>query len=487
MPAVQMPNPDALIVARRNAIVAGLARVAGNAILVSEESGLRAFETDALTAYRALPLAAVLPRTTGDVSRILKFCSENGVKVVARGAGTSLCGGALPAGDAIVLGLSRMNRVLDVNIHDRTVTVEAGITNLGVSNAVSAAKFFYAPDPASQIACTIGGNVATNAGGPHSLKYGVTASSILKLKMVLMNGDIVELGGDHLDAQGYSLLGLAIGSEGQFGVITEVTVRILRRAEGSRTLLIGFGSVEDATACAAAITASGVTPVAIELMDKGAISLCEVFVGAGYPKDAEAMLIVEVEGSPGEIEEQIGRVKEISDRFEPKTLRASQTGEDQAAIWKARKTAFGAAGRLGDYYCMDGAVPPGKLAEILKRAEELGKKHQLKILTIADAGDGNLLSLVLYNASDGREKVSVGECAAELAKLCAEAGGSLTGEHGVGIEKRDLMRYQHTDTGLIQQMRVKAGFDPQWLLNTGKVFPLDLQARFATEGLDKDG
>jgi glycolate oxidase len=407
--------------------------------------------------------------------------------VIARGAGTSLCGGALPAEDAVVLGLSRMNRILDVNYADRTATVEAGITNLGISNAVGAAKFFYAPDPSSQLACTIGGNIAMNSGGAHCLKYGVTANNVLKVRMVLMNGEIVELGGDYLDPQGYDLLGLAIGSEGQFGIVTEATVRILRQPEGARPILFGFGSAADAGACVAAIIADGILPVAIEFMDKSAIEVCEKFANAGYPLDAEAMLIVEAEGSTAEIEEQIGRVKDIASRFEPTAVRVSQSEAESAAIWKGRKAAFGAVGRLSDYYCMDGVIPLGKLAEVLKQVAETGKKHKLKILNIFHAGDGNLHPILLYNPNDGREKIAAEECGAELLRLCVDAGGCLTGEHGVGIEKRDLMRYQFTESDLLQQMRVKAAFDPQWLLNPGKVFPLDLQNRFAAEALEKHG
>ena len=448
---------------------------------MSGDSGLRAFETDAFTAYRAVPLAAVLPQSTAEVSRILKFCHENGIKVVARGAGTSLCGGALPTEDCIVLGLSRMNRVLDVNFDDRTATVEAGITNLGISNAVATARFFYAPDPSSQLACSIGGNIAMNSGGAHCLKYGVTANNVLKLKMVLMNGEIVELGGDYLDPEGYDLLGFAIGSEGQFGVVTEATVRILRQAEGARPLLIGFPSAEAAGGCVSAIIADGLIPVAIEFMDKPAIEICDNFAHAGYPRDAGAMLIVEVEGSARDIEEQIERVKEIASRFEPTTIRISESEEELAAIWKGRKSAFGAVGRLAEYFCMDGVIPLGKLASVLKQVEEVGQKYKLKVLNIFHAGDGNLHPLILYNANDGREKIAAGECGAELLKLCVDAGGCLTGEHGVGIEKRELMRYQFTETDLVQQMRVKAAFDPQWLLNPGKVFPLDLQDRFKTE------
>ncbi len=478
MSQIQMQMANPAVLARRQAIVSALCRAAGQGTVITADAGLRVFETDALTAYRAVPLAAVLPRTTAEVSRVLKFCNENSIKVVARGAGTSLSGGALPLEDSIVLGLSRMNRVLDVNFADRTATVEAGITNLGVSEAVAQARFFYAPDPASQPACTIGGNIAANAGGAHCLKYGVTANNVLKLKMVLMDGETIELGGDYLDGQGYDLLGLTVGSEGQFGVVTEATVRILRQAEGARPMLIGFPSVAAAGACVAQIIAEGLVPAAIEFMDKLAIQVCGDFAKAGYPEDAEALLIVEAEGPERGIEEQIARVTEIAGRFDATTIRVSQSEAESAAIWKGRKSAFGAAGRLGEYYCVDGVIPLGKLAGVLKQVANAGDKYGLKIMNIFHAGDGNLHPLILYNANDGREKLAAEECGAELLKLCVDAGGCLTGEHGVGIEKRELMRYQYTEDELIQQMRVKAAFDPQWLLNPGKVFPLDLQDRF---------
>jgi len=487
MTTIQMPQADALTIGRREQILAGLCRELRPGIVIGDEAGLRAFETDALTAYRAVPLAVVLPRTTAEVCRILKFCGENRVKVVARGAGTSLSGGALPANDAVVIGLSRMNRILDVDFLNRTATVEAGITNLGISNAVAHARFFYAPDPSSQIVCTIGGNIAMNSGGAHCLKYGVTANNVLKVKMALMNGEVAEFGGDYLDPQGYDMLGLAVGSEGQFGIVTEATVRILRQAEGARPVLIGFPSAETAGACVAAIIADGLVPVAIEFMDKPAIRVCENFAKAGYPLDVEAMLIVEVEGSPSEIADQIGRVTEIASRFEPKTVRISQSEQESAAIWKGRKSAFGAFGRVSDYYCMDGVIPLGKLAEVLKQVEEVAQKHKLQVANIFHAGDGNLHPLILYNANDEREKVIAEECGADILKLCVDAGGCLTGEHGVGIEKRDLMRYQYSEADLLQQMRVKAAFDPQWLLNFGKVFPLDLQTRFAAEATSNHG
>ena len=487
MSSIQMPKANASVLGRREQILSGLSRALRSNAVISDDAGLRAFETDALTAYHSVPLAVVLPRTTAEVCRILKFCHENNVRIVARGAGTSLSGGALPTGDAVVIGLSRMNRVLDVNFLDRTATVEAGITNLGISNAVAHARFFYAPDPSSQLACTIGGNIAMNSGGAHCLKYGVTTNNILKVKMVLMNGEVAELGGDYLDPQGYDLLGLVIGSEGQFGIVTEVTVRILRQPEGARPILIGFPSVESAGSCVAAIIADGLIPVAIEFMDKPAIHVCETFAKAGYPMDAQAMLIVEVEGSESEIEDQIGRITEIASRFDPMTLRVSQSPEEAAAIWKGRKSAFGAFGRISDYYCMDGVIPLGKLAAVLKQVQDVGEKYKLKVANIFHAGDGNLHPLILYNANDEREKAAAEQCGADLLKLCVDAGGCLTGEHGVGIEKRDLMRYQYSEADLLQQMRVKAAFDPQWLLNFGKVFPLDLQTRFAAEAAKNHG
>lgn len=487
MSFIEMPGVDKSLLARRGAILGGLARAASPGIVVSDDAGLRAFETDALTAYRAVPLAVVLPRSTAEVSRVLKFCAENGVKVVGRGAGTSLSGGALPAEDAVVIGLSRMNRVLNVDFLDRTATVEAGITNLGISNAVAHAKFFYAPDPSSQLACTIGGNVAMNSGGAHCLKYGVTTNNVLGLKMVLMDGEVIQIGGDYLDPAGYDLLGLAVGSEGQFGIVTEVTVRILRQAEGARPMLLGFASAEAAGACVAAIIGDGLVPVAIEFMDKPAIHVCENFAQAGYPMDVEAMLIVEVEGSQAEIEEQLSRIVEIANRFDPQTLRMSESDAEAAAIWKGRKAAFGAIGRISDYYCMDGVIPLGKLAEVLKQVGEIGAKYNLKIANIFHAGDGNLHPLILYNANDEREKHTAEECGADILKLCVDAGGCLTGEHGVGIEKRDLMTYQYCEADLMQQMRVKAAFDPQWLLNGGKVFPLELQRQFAAQAAYSHG
>jgi glycolate oxidase len=472
MSAIEIPKPDPRILARRDAIVAGLAALVPPTSLITEEDERRAFETDALTAYRRIPLAVVLPETTEQVSRVLAFLNQEGVKVVARGAGTSLAGGAIPSEDAVVVGVSKMNRILDVDTANRTIDVEAGVTNLGVTAAVSHLGFFYAPDPSSQLACTIAGNIAMNSGGAHCLKYGVTTNNVLGVKIVLIDGTIVEIGGAHLDAGGLDMLGLVIGSEGQFGVVTEATLRILPMAEGARPMLMGFQSAEDAGACVAAIIGSGIIPVAIEYMDRPAIQVCEAFAHAGYPLDVEALLIIEVEGSEAEIENLIARITKIAADFNPSGLRISQSEAESAAIWKGRKSAFGAMGRLADYICMDGTIPTGQLSAVLTGIAEICDGYGLRVSNIFHAGDGNLHPLVLFNANDPAEQDKAERCGEDILKLCVDLGGCLTGEHGVGIEKRDLMTYQFNTIDLDQQMRVKSALDPQWLLNPHKVFPL---------------
>jgi glycolate oxidase len=473
MSLLALPEPDAGVLSRRDEIVRQLAKLVPKAILIADEEGRRTFETDALTAYRCLPLAVVLPSSTEEVSKLLRFCHEQKIKVVARGAGTSLAGGALPLADSIVLGLSRMTRILAMDAANRVATVEAGITNLAISNAAAVNGFFYAPDPSSQLACTIGGNIATNAGGAHCLKYGVTTNNLLGVRMVMINGEIVDIGGDYLDAPAYDLLGLIAGSEGQLGVVTEATVRLLKSPEGARPILLGFPSSEAAGACVAGIIAAGIIPTAIEFMDKPAIEVCENFAGAGYPLDVEALLIVEVAGSDEEIETLLETVAEIAERYSPKVVRASRSAEESAAIWKGRKAAFGAIGQISDYYCMDGVIPLAKLAEALTEIGEICRHHRFRVANIFHAGDGNLHPLILYNANDPAELDRAERCGAEILKLCVRLGGCLTGEHGVGIEKRDLMRVQFSAADIAQQMRVKTAFDPEWLLNPAKVFPLE--------------
>ena len=470
---IAFPAPDIAVLNRRDEILAGLARlVPGEALIVSEDER-RAFETDALTAYRKMPLAVVLPSSTEEVARVLRFCHQNGVKVVPRGAGTSLAGGAIPQEDAIVLGVAKMNRVIDVSFANRAARVQAGITNLAISQAVAHEGYFYAPDPSSQLACTIAGNIAMNSGGAHCLKYGVTTNNLLGVTLVLIDGTVVEIGGEHLDSPGYDLLGLITGSEGQLGVVTEAVVRILRAAEGARPALMGFSSVEAAGACVAAIIGAGVIPVAMEYMDRKAIEICEAFAHAGYPLDVDAMLIIEVEGSEAEIDDMLRRIVQIAEPFRPKTLKVSQSEAESAAIWKGRKAAFGATGRISDYICMDGTIPTGQLPLVLRRIDEIVAAQGLGVANVFHAGDGNLHPLILFDINRPGEMEKAEAAGEEILKLCVEVGGCLTGEHGVGIEKRDLMPWQFTATDLAQQMRVRGVFDPLWLLNPAKVFPLD--------------
>ncbi|HEY7669858.1 MAG TPA: FAD-linked oxidase C-terminal domain-containing protein [Hyphomicrobium sp.] len=472
MPLSRLPEPDREVVARSGAIIKDLERLLGAEAVISEEEGRRAFEADALTAYRRVPLAVVLPRSTEEVARVLKYCHEQRIKVVPRGAGTSLSGGALPAEDAIVVAISRMNRVLDVDFVNRTIGVETGITNLAITEAVAARGFFYAPDPSSQLACTLGGNLAMNSGGAHCLKYGVTTNNVLGLKIVLMDGEIVEIGGPWLDAEGYDLMALIVGSEGQFGIITEATLRILPKAEDARPILLGFETSEAAGRCVAGIIASGIVPVAVEFMDRPAIAVAEAYAKAGYPLDVEALLIVEVEGSSEEISRLLGDIVEIAKPFRPKVVEVSNSPEQSAKIWKGRKAAFGAIGRISDYYCMDGTIPLSRLPQVLTRISEICAAHGLKVANVFHAGDGNLHPLILYDANNKDEAERAELAGAEILRLCVEVGGCLTGEHGVGIEKRDLMGVQFSESDLAVQMRIKSVFDPNWLLNAGKVFPL---------------
>ncbi len=470
---IAFPTPDPAILKRRDEIVAGLARLMpGEALIVSEDER-RAFETDALTAYRRMPLAVVLPSSTEEVSRVLRFCHQNGVKVVPRGAGTSLAGGAIPQEDAIVLGVAKMNQVIEIDFANRAARVQSGITNLAISQAVAHEGYFYAPDPSSQLACTIAGNIAMNSGGAHCLRYGVTTNNLLGVTLVLLDGTVVELGGEHLDSPGYDLLGLITGSEGQLGVVTEAVVRILRAAEGARPALMGFSSVEAAGACVAAIIGAGVIPVAMEYMDRKAIEICEAFAHAGYPLDVEAMLIIEVEGSAAEIDDMLRRIVQIAEPFRPKTLKVSQSEAESAAIWKGRKAAFGATGRISDYICMDGTIPTGQLPLVLRRIDEIVAAHGLGVANVFHAGDGNLHPLILFDINKPGEMEKAEKAGEDILRLCVEVGGCLTGEHGVGIEKRDLMPTQFNEADLTQQMRVRGVFDPLWLLNPAKVFPLE--------------
>jgi glycolate oxidase len=440
---------------------------------VHEARELVPFETDAFIAYRRVPLAVALPQTTEQVSAVLKYCHRYGIPVVPRGAGTSLSGGAIPQEDAVVLGLSKMNRILDVDLSNRTATVQAGVTNINISEAVSAEGFFYAPDPSSQLACTIGGNIGMNSGGAHCLKYGVTTNNLLGVKMVLVDGTVIELGGKHLDSGGYDLLGLVCGSEGQLGIVTEATVRLIAKPEGARPVLFGFETSEEAGSCVADIIGTGIIPVAIEFMDKQAVEICEAFAHAGYPLDVGALLIIEVEGSEKEMDAMLAEIVVIAGRHNVKVVKECQSATEAALIWKGRKSAFGATGRIADYICMDGTVPLSQLSYVLKKTSEITDGLGLRVANVFHAGDGNMHPLILYNINDPEDAARAEEAGNQILKLCVDAGGCLTGEHGVGIEKRDLMRHQYTDIDLDQQMAVRAAFDPDWLLNPSKVFPLE--------------
>ncbi len=473
---MQMPTPDAAVLAKRAEIVDLLEAALGPDSVIHTEEEVRAYECDALSAYRCPPLAVVLPRTTEEVAAAIRVCAAEGVPIVPRGAGTSLAGGSLPTADSVILGVARMNEVIEADYPNRVVHVQTGMTNLSVTGAVQGEGFFYAPDPSSQLACAISGNIAMNSGGAHCLKYGVTTNNLMGVKMVTAEGEIVQIGGPHLEAAGYDILGLICGSEGQLGIVTEAWLRIIAAPEGARPVLMGFDSSETAGACVADIIRSGIIPVAIEFMDKMCIHATEEHANAGYPLDAEALLIVEVEGSDEEIEEQLTTIKEVAGRHNPMVLRESSSEAESAAIWLGRKSAFGAMGQLGDYMCLDGTVPVSKLPEVLRGTAELSEKYGLPVANVFHAGDGNMHPLIIHDANKPGDLEKAEELGADILRLCVEVGGCLSGEHGVGVEKRDLMTDQFRPVDLDAQMDVKDVFDPDWMFNPAKVFPLDVSA-----------
>ena len=469
---LRMPAPDADVLARRDSVVAALRAIVPGEGVIATEREMRPYESDGLTAYRQLPMVVVLPSTTEQVSRVLAYCHAEGIKVVPRGAGTSLSGGALPLEDGVLLGMAKFNRVREIDFENRVAVVEPGVTNLAVTQAVEHAGFYYAPDPSSQIACTVGGNVAENSGGVHCLKYGMTTNNLLGCEIVLMTGEIVRIGGKHFDAGGYDLLGVITGSEGLLGVVTEITVRILKKPECARAVLVGFASSEDAGQCVSRIIGAGIIPGGMEMMDKPAIHAVEEFVHAGYPLDVEALLIVEVDGPQAEVDHLIERVEAIATSCRATNCRVSTSEEQRLLFWAGRKAAFPAVGRISpDYYCMDGTIPRARLPQVLKRMRELSEHYGLRVANVFHAGDGNLHPLILYDANKPGELEKTEAFGAEILKLCVEVGGVLTGEHGVGVEKRDLMSAMFSEDDLNQQQRLKCAFDAKGLLNPGKVFP----------------
>ncbi|NNF80251.1 MAG: FAD-binding protein [Rhizobiales bacterium] len=472
MSNLKMPEVDQTTLARRKQIAGELRRIVPGEGVIDEAEEMRAYESDGLTAYKQVPLLVVLPETVEQVSKVLKYAHDNGIKVVPRGAGTSLSGGALPLADGILLGLGKFNKVLEIDYQNRCAVVQPGVTNLAITQAVQHEGFYYAPDPSSQIACTIGGNIAENSGGVHCLKYGLTTNNVLGLEIVLITGEVVRIGGKHLDSEGYDLLGLMVGSEGLLGVVTEVTVRILKSPETARAVLVGFPSSEDAGQCVADVISSGIIAGGMEMMDKPAIHAAEEFVQAGYPLDVEALLIVELDGPEAEVDHLIDRVSEIARKNKSVSIRVSTSEAERANFWAGRKAAFPAVGRISpDYYCMDGTIPRHQLPKVLARMNELSKTYDLRVANVFHAGDGNLHPLILYDANIPGELEKAEEFGADILTLCVEVGGVLTGEHGVGVEKRDLMPAMFTETDLNHQQRVKCAFDPDGLLNPGKVFP----------------
>ncbi|HEY2889750.1 MAG TPA: FAD-linked oxidase C-terminal domain-containing protein [Dongiaceae bacterium] len=470
---MQMPQPDQGAIERRAEIAAALRRILPAESVVEAEDARRVYESDGLTAYRQLPLLVALPATTAEVAAILRYCHENKLKVVPRGAGTSLSGGALPLADGILLGLAKFNRILDIDFANRAAVVQPGVTNLAITRAVEANGFYYAPDPSSQIACTIGGNVAENSGGVHCLKYGMTGNNLLGVEMVLMTGEVVRLGGKHLDSGGLDLMGVITGSEGLLGVITEATVRLLRRPATQRALLIGFPSDESAGDCVARIIAAGIIPAGMEMMDRPAIHAAEAFVHAGYPLEAQALLIVELDGPAVEVDELIARVEAIANGVGAQSCRISNDEAERERFWAGRKAAFPAIGRISpDYYCMDGTIPRRRLPEVLRTMAEMSKRYGLGVANVFHAGDGNLHPLIMYDANKPGELEKAEAFGADILRLCVAVGGVLTGEHGVGVEKRDLMPEMFSEIDLNQQQRLKCAFDAEGLLNPGKVFPV---------------
>ena len=471
--SVAMPAIDESVLARRAHIVASLRDLVAADNVIDDVAQMRPYESDALTAYRQLPLVVVLPETTEQVASILRWCHGNGVRVVPRGAGTSLSGGALPLGDAVLLVLSKFSSILEIDAEDRLAVVQSGVANLAISAAAEPLGLYYAPDPSSQIACSIGGNVAENSGGVHCLKYGLTTHNVLGVRLVTMEGDIIDLGGRAFDSSGLDLLGIVVGSEGLLGVVTEVTVRLLPKPESVRALLIGFPTVDDAARCVAEVIAAGIIPAGMEMMDRPAIHAAEAFVEAGYPLDAEALLIVEVDGPPAECNHLVGRIEQLAMRNAARSCRSSTSEAERLRFWAGRKAAFPAVSRIApDYYCMDGTIPRRRLPEVLQRIRELSQRHGLGVANVFHAGDGNLHPLILYDANQPGQLERAEQFGNDILRLCVEVGGVLTGEHGVGIEKRDLMPEMFSADDLAHQERVKCAFDPRQLLNPGKVFPV---------------
>ncbi len=456
----------------QEALFSGLLALLPRADVLTETEDLRPFECDGLSAYRRLPLVVVMPETIEQVQAILRLCHKLQVPVVARGAGTGLSGGALPLDDGVLLSLAKFKRILHIDPHNAQATVQPGVRNLAISEAAAAYGLYYAPDPSSQIACTIGGNVAENSGGVHCLKYGLTVHNILMLKVVTMEGELLTLGSETLDTPGYDLLALFNGSEGMLGVIVEVTVKLLAKPERAQVVLAAFDDVEKAGAAVGAIISAGIIPAGLEMMDRLAIQAAEDFAHAGYPRDAEAILLCELDGTNAEVSEHIMAVRKLLAASGATEVRTAVDEAERQLFWKGRKSAFPAVGRISpDYYCMDGTIPRRKLPQVLRQISVWSKSYGLPVANVFHAGDGNLHPLILFDANKPGELALTEEFGRRILLLCVEVGGTITGEHGVGMEKIDQMCVQFQSAELTQFHAVKAAFDPDGLLNPGKAVP----------------
>jgi len=456
----------------RDTVADGLRRLMPADAVLSDEESLRPYECDGLSAYRRLPLVVVIPETIEQVQAVARYCRDNGLPLVARGAGTGLSGGALPIEEGVLCSLARFDQVLHIDHANRTATVQPGVRNLAVSEAVAHLGLYYAPDPSSQIACTIGGNVAENSGGLHCLKYGLTVHNIMKLKVVTIDGELVTVGSDALDAPGYDLLALMTGSEGLLGIIVEVTVRLLPRPESAKVIMASFDDVGRAGRAVSSIIASGIIPGGLEMMDNAAIRAAEDFVHAGYDVDAAAILLCELDGTPAEVDDDIERVRRVLEESGHSSMRVAEDENQRQLFWSGRKAAFPAVGKISpDYYCMDGTIPRRRLGEVLTRMEELSRQYGLQVVNVFHAGDGNLHPLILYDGNRPGELERTEELGGEILSLCVEVGGTITGEHGVGVEKIDQMCVQFDSMALSQFHAVKEAFDPYRLLNPDKAVP----------------
>jgi glycolate oxidase len=456
----------------RERLIRQLAGIVGRDYVISDPVELKVYETDGLTIYKATPEVVVLPDTTEQVAAVVRLCHAERVPFVPRGAGTGLSGGALPVEGGLVIGLNRMHRILEVDYANRRAVIQPGLVNLWLTNHVAPRGYYYAPDPASQSACSLGGNVAENAGGPHCLKYGVTTNHVLGLEVVLASGEVVHLGGQAVDPPGYDLTGVFVGSEGTFGIATEITVRLLRRPEAVKTMLLVFDSVADASATVSGIIARGIIPAAVEMMDRLSIEAVEKGTHAGYPTDAGAVLLVELDGPAAEVEALVDPVAAIGRASGVREVRIARDDAERARLWKGRKAAFAAMGQISpEYYVQDGVIPRTQLLKVLAEIEALSARYGLRVANVFHAGDGNLHPLILYDNRIEGQAHQAEALGAEIMRSCIAVGGSITGEHGVGLEKRDFMPLMYGPADLEAMQRLKAVWNPAGLLNPGKIFP----------------